>query len=161
TISGNGVGAPTGNNETAGVRLYGSANVADRNIVSANYGAGIAVPNGTAPVGIGNTITRNSIFDNGTITNAAGNPPTGQIGIDLHSPTDAEKTGTAPFVSLNDLNDQDAGGNGLLNFPYVDSAVISGSNLTVTAYARPGTSIELFKAQPDASGFGQGQQYLA
>jgi uncharacterized repeat protein (TIGR01451 family) len=155
TVTRNGVG-PNANVETAGVRVYGSGNVIDRNIISLNYGAGVMVTSGA----LQNTITKNSIFDNGTITNKSGAAASGNIGIDLLSAADNQNVGTSPYVTQNDNGDADAGGNGLFNFPVFTSATLSGTNLILIGYARPGSVIELFIAKADGSGFGEGQTYL-
>lgn len=147
TVSGNGIG-PNANVETPGIRLYGAGNTIDRNIINANFGAGVMVTSGST----GNLITRNSIYGNG--------PTNNQIGIDLLSATDNQSIGTAPFVSVNDSGDADAGGNNRLNYPVVLRAIASGGNLALTGYARPGSAIELFIAAADPSGFGEGKTYL-
>ena len=73
----------------------------------------------------------------------------------------AQGTPTTPlYVTKNDSNDADTGGNNLLNFPVFKRAILSGSTLVVSGYARPGSTIELFIAAPDPSGFGEGQSYL-
>ena len=150
TVTGNGIG--TGASlEDPGIRIYGSNNTVDRNIISSNVGAGILVTSGAGST----VITKNSIFLNGTVGTA-----THEIGIDLLSAGDNQSLGTSPFVTLNDLNDADTGGNGLLNYPILQTATISNGQLTLTGFARPGSSIELFIAQPDPSGFGQGKTYL-
>ncbi len=155
TITGNGVGT-SGAVETAGVRLYGANNSVDRNIINANYGAGVmATANASA-----STITRNSIYANGTVLNKSGGAASAQIGIDLQSSADAETTGTSPYVTVNDSGDGDAGANGLLNFPVLETARVVGGNLVLTGYARPGATVEFFIAAPDPSGFGEGQTYL-
>ncbi|MDQ2977360.1 MAG: right-handed parallel beta-helix repeat-containing protein, partial [Acidobacteriota bacterium] len=146
TIINNGFG-PNANVETAGVRLFGVGNTVDRNIITANAGAGVAVTSNST----GNTITRNSIYANG--------PVTGQIGIDLFKATDDITKGTAPFVTPNDAGDVDVGGNDLFNFPVLTTAVLSGGNLTLSGYARPGSAIEFFIAEVDPSGFGEGKTY--
>ncbi|MEA2173256.1 MAG: trimeric autotransporter adhesin [Blastocatellia bacterium] len=156
TITGNGIG-PNANVETAGVRVYGTGSLIDRNIINANYGAGVLVTTAATQ----NIITRNSIYANGTITNKASAAASGEIGIDLQTATDNENTGTSPFVTINDSGDADAGGNGLLNFPVLVNATIYSGNLILTGYARPGSVIELFIAAPDPRGFGEGQTYLA
>ncbi|MCP9495505.1 MAG: right-handed parallel beta-helix repeat-containing protein [Pyrinomonadaceae bacterium MAG19_C2-C3] len=153
TANGRGVGA---NVETAGVRMFGTNNTIERNVISGNYGAGVMV----TPTATNNLITRNSIFNNGTATNNGGAAASNQIGIDLQTSTDNITTGTSPYVTLNDANDADTGGNGLLNFPVLERATINGSQLTLTGFARPAASLELFIAAPDASGFGEGQTYL-
>ncbi len=147
TVQSNGQGSGTAL-ENPGIRLYGTGSTADRNIVSANSGAGVLVTSGSS----GNRITRNSIYGNGT-----GN---GEIGIDLLSASDNPNLGTSPFVTPNDSGDADTGGNGLLNFPVLVSASLSGGQLTLTGFARPGSSIEVFLAAPDPAGFGEGQTYL-
>jgi uncharacterized repeat protein (TIGR01451 family) len=150
TVTGNGIG--TGANlNNAGIRIFGSNNTVDRNVVSSNVGAGIQVTSGATAL-----ITKNSLFLNGTV----GASPTHQIGIDLQSAGDNQNLGTSPFVTLNDAGDADTGGNGLLNYPVLQSATLSSGQLTLTGFARPGSSIELFIAQADPSGFGQGKTYL-
>jgi len=155
TVTGNGiaVGAAA---EIAGLRMGGNGNRIDRNVVFDNYGAGVMV---LAPAQ-NNTLTRNSIWGNGTIQNLGGAGPTGQIGIDLLAAGDDEAAGTSPFVTLDDLGDADAGANGLLNYPALESAVLLSGNLTLTGWARPGSTIELFLADADPSGFGEGRTYL-
>jgi uncharacterized repeat protein (TIGR01451 family) len=148
TIESNGIGSGV-DLETPGIRVYGSGNTVDHNIVRFNAGAGVLVTSGSS----GNVITRNSIFGNG--------PSTGQIGIDLLAPGDDSSLGTSPYVTPNDSGDGDGGGgNGLLNFPVLLDAKLGSGQLTLTGYARPGSAIELFLAAPDPSGFGEGQTYL-
>jgi uncharacterized repeat protein (TIGR01451 family) len=156
TITGNGIG-PNANVETGGIRVYGTGSLIDRNIINANFGAGVQV----TATATQNTITRNSIYANGTITNKAGAAASGQIGIDLNSATDSELIGTSPYVTINDAGDADAGGNGLLNFPVLVNATVYSGNLILTGYANPGSVIELFIAAPDPRGFGEGQTYLS
>lgn len=140
-IKGNGIG---NNNQLSGIgiRAGSNNNTISQNTITGNKGDGIVgVTSGT-----GNTITQNSIFANG------------ELGIDLNFSTNTSTAGDG--VSLNDLNDADAGANGLLNFPILKTATISGSNLILTGFARPGSVIELFVADPDSSGFGEGKTYL-
>ena len=149
TVDGNGTGTGGGAGQVnTGVRLGGAGNRVDRCIVTASAGAGILV----VSTGTTNTITRNSIFANGTQNN--------EIGIDLQFAGDDETSGTTPFYTRNDNGDADAGANGLLNFPVLETAILAGGNLTLTGWARPGSAIELFTAAPDPSGFGEGQTYL-
>jgi uncharacterized repeat protein (TIGR01451 family) len=147
TVTGNGIG--TGANlEDTGIRIFGTGNTVDRNVISNNVGSGIVVTSSAATT----LITKNSIFGNG----AAGHG----IGIDLQSAGDNQLLGTSPFFTLNDLNDADTGGNGLLNYPILQSATVSNGQLTIAGFARPGSSIELFIAAADPSGFGQGKTYV-
>ncbi len=143
TISNNGSAGV----ETSGVRLYGTGNVIDRNVITGSTGSGILVTSGST----GNTITRNSIAGNG--------PASGEIGIDLLRAADNQNLGTAPFVTPNDAGDGDAGGNGLINFPVVTSAMLAGGSLSLVGYARPGSSIEWFVVTADPSGFGEGTTF--
>jgi hypothetical protein len=160
TVTGNGIGLdPDAGGvavEPSGISLYGTGNVVDRNVINANFGAGVMV----VATASGNRITRNSIYLNGTILNRAGAGPKNQIGIDLLAPADNQSAGTAPFVTLNDLGDGDSGGNALLNYPVLVSAIVAGPNLVVRGFARPGSTVEVFIADPDPSGFGEGRTYL-
>ena len=158
TVTGNGVGIPSALVQSPGITLRtGSASTTlDRNVIRANFGAGIQVNDGAG----GGRLTRNSFADNGTIVGRNGSSATGQIGIDLNSPADNIEFGTAPFVTLNDAGDGDAGGNGLLNFPILVSASLAGGNLVLTGFAAAGSVIELFLANADPRGFGEGETYL-
>jgi len=151
TITGNGTGSGAGLIDP-GIRIFGSSNTVNKNIISANVGAGILVTSGASST----VISQNSIFGNGEV----GGSVTHEIGIDLLSASDSASLGTSPFVTLNDVNDSDTGGNGLLNYPVIQTATISGGQLTLTGFARPGSSIELFISDGDPSGFGQGKTYL-
>jgi uncharacterized repeat protein (TIGR01451 family) len=142
-------GNGTGGAETAGIAIGGASTTLDRNELSANTGAGALVASGATTI----TITRNSIYGNG--------PATGQVGIDLLAAADDGARGTAPFRTRNDNGDVDAGGNGLLNFPVITTAAVAGGNLTISGYARPGSTIELFTSDLDPSGFGEGRTWLA
>ncbi|MFO0969605.1 MAG: LamG-like jellyroll fold domain-containing protein, partial [Gemmataceae bacterium] len=151
TITHNGLGR----GETAGVDIWGSSgDTVSRNIISGNWGPAVMVASNSQ----GNTISQNSIFGNGSVS-VPGGGVSGEIGIDLL--TDTSLVGTAPFRTLNDNGDGDSGGNGLFNAPVITSARSDGTNLTVTGFARPGSNIEFFTADPDPSGFGEGKTYLA
>lgn len=92
----------------------------------------------------GNHITQNSIFDNDS------------LGIDLQN----------DGVTLNDLGDTtDWRANEELNFPVIDSAVYLTGNTTVYGGLDIDTDptlavIEIFKANPDPTGYGEGETYL-
>lgn len=147
TVTGNGIGTG-GSLVNPGIRIYGSSNTVNKNIISSNAGAGVLVTSGAATT----VISQNSIFSNGT-----GSPP--EIGIDLQASTDNANVGTSPFVTLNSPGTH-TGGNGLLNYPIIQTATIDNGQLTLTGFARPGSAIEFFIAQPAPSGFGQGKTYL-
>jgi trimeric autotransporter adhesin len=160
TIAGNGIGGPTGQN--SGMRLQGTNNIIEKNIIRDNAGAGVLVRNTAAF----NLITQNSIFNNGTGTNG-----TGQIGIDLVANGESGDTGTAPFVSSNLATVTGANANDLIHFPVLTSATIGNGNLIVKGFAPTGARIELFVADggvnpnPQPLGysinFGEGRTYLA
>ena len=60
-------------------------------------------------------------------------------------------------VTLNDPGDTDIGANDLYNFPVFETVSLSGGELTLTGFARPDAQIELFIADPDPTGFGEGR----
>lgn len=157
TATGNGVFNAATTPETPGFLVGGSGSLLDRNVARANYGAGFLVPSAAQ----NNRILRASTSANGTITNLGAATPTGQIGIDLLAAADNQIRGTAPFRTLNDPNDADAGGNALTNFPIIQTATVNGATLDVTGFARPGASVELYLVATDPSGFGEGVTYLA
>ncbi len=151
TITSNGYnsgGSPS--TEPVNVAFYslaaGTAITFSNNVVSAAGGPGVIVETATGIV-----ITQNRIFGNGS--------PSG-LGIDL-DPRGVDPNLYAPAqgVSLNDAGDGDAGPNNLLNYPVIQTAVVNGGNLTVTGWARPGSLIEFFVADPDPTGFGEGATY--
>ena len=155
TVTRSGLGTAAGS-ATPGVRVGGSGNTLDRNRLFDNVGAGVMVASGSSA----NVLTRNSIWHDGAILNNGGSGPTGQIGIDLQAGADDPTRGSSPFVTLNDAGDADAGGNGLANFPVLESAVLANGSFTLTGWARPGSTLELFIADPDPSGFGEGRTYV-
>lgn len=132
TLSANGTGA---------VLAGGSNSLFTKNLVFNNNGKGVMV------TGKKNTISKNSFYQND-------NSPNNQtsLAIDI----DPDLTG----VTINDSNDADSGGNDKFNFPVLSTAQISGSNLILAGFARPGSIIELFISDPDPSGFGEGKTYL-
>lgn len=142
TITGNLIknNGASATDQDAGIGLRtGSNNTISLNTITGNQGDGIVV---LAGANTGNTFTRNSIFANG------------DLGIDLGG------ANTGDGVTVNDNGDGDTGANDLLNFPVLTDAFVSGANLVLNGFARPGSVIELFVAAPDATGFGEGQTYL-
>ncbi|MDX2436716.1 MAG: FG-GAP-like repeat-containing protein [Acidobacteriota bacterium] len=142
TITANGWGVTRPN----GIYASGSSETIQRNIIADNAGAAVVVPSTTTPI----LVTRNSIHGNGTVT--------GQIGIDLLASGDDPLV--APFVTVNDDGDVDAGGNGLLNYPVLDTVQLQGADLIVTGWARPASQIEFYMADPDPLSFGEGETWL-
>ncbi len=115
-----------------------------RNRVIDNAGAGILVMAATG------TIASQNIF--------SGN---GGLSIDLDPNTrDPNALGALNGVTLNDNGDADSGPNALLNYPVMTSAIIMNGQLSISGFARPNSSIELYVAQPDPTGFGEGLTYL-
>jgi len=95
-----------------------------------------------------NIITQNSIYNNGP-----GAP--GYLGIDLSD----------DMVTANDGGDPDTGPNQELNFPVINSTVHLAGNTTISGTIDIDTDptqaiVEIFKANPDPTGYGEGQVYL-
>jgi hypothetical protein len=97
----------------------------------------------------GTTLTQNSFSNNGGLS----------IDLDPRS-IDPNSLGAPQGVTLNDNGDADTGPNGLRNFPVVVSASLIGTELSLAGFARPGSAIELYIAQADPSGFGEGLTWL-
>jgi parallel beta-helix repeat protein len=128
----------------------GSNVVFARNRVLSNGGPGIVVLNAS-----GTIFSQNSFSSNGGVAANSG------LAIDLDPNTrDPNTLGTPNGVTINDANDADTGPNGLLNYPVITSAIIANGELSLTGFARPGSAIELYIAQADPSGFGEGLSYL-
>ena len=157
TVLQNGRGTSSELGETPGVRVWGTGNVVDRNIITSNYGPGIL---GIYSAG-SSTFTSNAISANGTITANNGAAASGAIGIDLAATSSTATENAADGVTLNDSGDGDTGSNGLLNYPVLESAIIDGGNLVLSGFARPGSKIEVFIAAADPTGFGEGQTLVA
>jgi Ca2+-binding RTX toxin-like protein len=125
-------------------RLGGTA-AGEGNTIAFSGSSGIQVTGGN-----GLAILGNSIFSNST------------LGIDLDNDADGL---TLDGVTPNDLGDADTGGNGLQNFPVLNSATASGGNITIsgTLNSIPNTTfrVEFFdNTVLDPSGNSEGQTYL-
>jgi hypothetical protein len=105
-----------------GIELAGSNSQITNNLIHSNGGAGLA----TTGSGTGNLFSQNSFYANGTAGAA--------LGIDLNG----------DGVTLNDSGDVDAGSNNLINFPAIQNAFVSGSNMVVSGWSRPGATLEFF-----------------
>ncbi len=114
------------------------------NVIEDNAGPGVVLSNAS------NTrLSRNHFSSNRGLS------------IDLNAVSaDPNSMGAGPGPTLNDLNDADSGANDLLNFPVITSATIIAGEFTLAGFARPGSAIELYVAQPDPSGFGEGLTYI-
>jgi parallel beta-helix repeat protein len=131
--------------------LYTGSNVVFyRNRVLNNGGPGLVL------LGVSGTIvSQNSFSGNGGASAVSG------LAIDLDPNTrDPNSLNTPNGVTINDANDADTGPNGLLNYPVITTAIIANGELSIAGFARPGSTIELYTAQADPSGFGEGLTYL-
>ncbi|MEA1786788.1 Calx-beta domain-containing protein [Arenibacter sp. GZD96] len=113
--------------ENSGIRLFGNNSVITSNIITQNGGAGIVITGGNTAA---NRISQNSIYNNGG------------LGIDIDQRTTGNPTGDG--ITLNDSGDVDNGPNTSLNFPLLAEAYLSGSNLIVKGWSRPGAILEFF-----------------
>ncbi len=154
TVQNNGLLCSPTAGESAGIRSFGTGNSITFNIVANNYGAGVLVQSTATSL-----ISRNSIYGNGDGASSASTTASGQIGIDLLKTSDDLTHGTSPFVTPNDAGDTDTGANGLLNFPVITGASISDGQLTLSGFAPAGSTVEVYVAAPDPTGFGEGQTY--
>ncbi|WP_420321909.1 beta strand repeat-containing protein [Flagellimonas sp.] len=118
TGSGQNGGNCSGNLENMGIQLAGSNAQITNNVVHTNGGTGFVLTGS----GTGNLISQNSFYANGL------------LGIDLNGDS----------VTLNDNGDVDSGPNNLTNFTIIDLVTISGSNLRVRGWSRPGAVLEFF-----------------
>lgn len=123
--------------------MIGGSAPGDGNEIAGHLVNGILVAN---PL-VGVTISGNSIHENG------------DIGIDLVAP------GFEYGVTLNDNRDTDTGGNGLQNFPDLDSVTLHGDTIRVIgalhSSPRSDFTVEFFGSpECDKSGYGEGQTYL-
>ena len=120
------------------------SNIIEHNTIAENGWDGVAVWED----GVNNTnadqnlITQNSIYDNDS------------LGIDL------QNNGVTP----NDPVDGDTGPNQEMNFPVITSASYSGGNTTISGTLdtpNPNTTtVEVFQARLDPTGYGEGETYL-
>jgi len=133
-----------------GYNYTGSNVLFYRNRVRNNGGPGMVLLNAS-----GTILSQNSFSANGGATAVSG------LAIDLDPNTrDPNALNTPNGVTINDASDADTGPNGLLNFPVITSAIIANGELSITGFARPGSAMELYVAQADPSGFGEGLTYL-
>ena len=152
----------THQNAVSGINLLSNVtdNLIEKNVIYSNgtnyasagtkLGAGIKLTIPDNNTMNGNTISKNSIYDNYG------------LGIDLVGTYDGgADSGKADGPTVNDTNDSDSGPNGLLNFPIIEDAQYRQGELRIQGFARPGTIIELFLTSEDASGFGEGKTYIA
>ncbi len=160
TITGSGRdgGSCSGNIENAGILLDGDNSSISNNIIASNGGPGLVLAGGNTS---GNLISQNSFYANGTSSPALG------IDLDLSD-------GIGDGVTLNDNGDTDNGPNGAMNFPIISGAFVSGTNIVIEGWSRPGATIEVFHSDINegtasvgdnqmgfSTDYGEGQIYLA
>ncbi|MFH2143753.1 MAG: T9SS type A sorting domain-containing protein [Bacteroidota bacterium] len=115
---------------------------ANGNIIAYNQGNGVTIMNDNDDF---NLISCNSIFSNNG------------LGIDLY----------LPGVNVNDSGDGDIGPNQGMNYPEIDTVIYySGTGETVVSgkldtQNPENCTIEIFRAIPDPTGFGEGAEYYA
>jgi CSLREA domain-containing protein len=171
TIGGSALGAGNLISGNAGhgvlIEYGGDANLIEGNLIGTQA-------NGTSALGNNNSnVHVERSFDNRIIGNTIAFSTEEDTGISVQDSSGIEMRRNSIFqnvglgidlnddgVSLNDLGDIDGEANGTLNFPILETATISGGNLTITGFARPNVEIELFIADPDPTGFGEGKSFL-
>ena len=127
-----------------GIRNGSSENLVQKNIASGNA-AGISVNIELSGQTDGNQITENSTYDNSG------------LGIDLH----ADESGEAfDGVTLNSPTSGASGSNLLVPYPVITEAEMNGDTLTFSGFSEPGGEIEVFEADTDPTGFGEGRRFL-
>jgi parallel beta-helix repeat protein len=134
------------NNLGAGIaiRAGSSGNQITKNIASGNA-AGIYVNAEQAGQTDGNVIAKNSTFANRGLA------------IDLH----AGESGVAfDGVTLNSPNSGLGGSNRLVAYPVIEAAKLKVGMLIFSGFAAPGSIIDVFLAEADPTGFGEGGSHL-
>ena len=156
TFTGNGVFS---GGQLSGIGLRGSgssSNTIANNTFTGNKGAGIVAVSGTT----NNVFSQNSFSGNGFKSDGTIATVGRGLAIDLTVTADQNNGANGDGVTVNDLSDTDTGANGLVNFPVLTTAAISGTELVLNGYARPGALVELYLAAPDPTSFGEGATYL-
>jgi len=170
--------------ESMGAAIYcagaGSNGVMSYNVIANNAGPGLILMQAANYV-----LSRNSFYGNGRATSTTrglgidsvlGRNTPNPLGTSNDGNRDPNNFCTAggdcasAYVTLNDYGDAVPAGtvggaagvpNPLVNFPVIEKASISGGLLTIQGWARPGSQIEFFIAASNASGFGEGQTFIA
>jgi uncharacterized repeat protein (TIGR01451 family) len=142
-------GVLAGEGETGGIRVFGVGSVVRYNVVSGTAGPGIVVAYGNAGVGADNTITKNSVYNNGTLsididqTNLSGNP-------------------NGDGVTANDGAWNPGAQNDGMDYPVFTLVTILGTTLHVEGYVGTSASplagthtVEIFIADDDGNNNGE------
>ena len=134
------------------VQIGGTA-AGEGNVIAFSQGAGVLIDYSTINV-LSNTIRGNSIHGNGA-AHGAGSPS--PLGIDLGNPGGFGQGG----LTLNDLDDPDAGPNANQNFPLLSSAVSGGGSTTIHGHlnSTPSTQFAIDFYSNDAC-VGRPQDFL-
>lgn len=137
----------TSGNEPTGIAAWnysGSGNEISLNVIENNAGPGVMLSAAS-----GTRLSQNRFSNNRGLS------------IDLYpASTDPNSMDAPNGPTLNDSGDGDSGANGLLNFPVITAATIANGEFSVAGFARPASAIELYVAQADPTGFGEGLTYL-
>jgi hypothetical protein len=168
TISNNGVGVANNTGEEgSGLRVFGATNptIISNNVLTGNNGSGVLVEGTASQVTISRNVTSgNTRLGIDLLTTGETNLNSTAAG----TPFWNGNTGTTSNVTVNDNGDTATGGNGLLNFPVLTTANVSGTSVVINGYARPGSLVEFFLATPLTTdptnsnrNFGQGSSFLA
>jgi parallel beta-helix repeat protein len=127
-----------GNVESGILVQESGSNTLESNAITASGRAGIMVLGAS----LQNRVTKNAIYDNRT------------LGIDLNG----------DGVTQNDPSDLDSGPNNLRNFPIITSVSEETSGMMISGFLpapmAATQTIELFRAMPNPSGYGEGGQFL-
>ena len=119
--------------------MVGGTLTGQGNTIANNSAAGISF---FSSAGSSNALRRNLIYDNGG------------LGIDFNN----------DGVTLNDPGDGDgitpAEPNEWMNFPVIYNVVFSGPNVIITGEARPGATVEFFRAALDGDTHGEADYYI-
>ncbi len=159
TVTGNGF-AGQANQETSGIRLFGTDNEVTLNLIQNNFGDGVlVVGDGTAlnQPSLRNEIGRNSFSGNGSnaidLLADSGDPNFGD-GITLNGGAD------------NACSYLTSTGNDGLEYPVISTADYSGGTTTIVGQACPSSTVEIYRAAVGVgdtnagTDYGEGERYL-
>ncbi len=160
-----------GGQETQGVRLYGTGNIVQLNLIQNNVGAAVLVVGRQGALGgtpsTENRISKNSFSANGSnaidlVVDGSADNDTGD-GITLNDGTllgDSSVANTCGTVATH--------GNEGLDAPIIDLVLLGGGGATVRGRSCPGAEVEIYRAVADGDGsdtsgstdYGEGVAYL-
>jgi hypothetical protein len=158
---------------TTGIRLNGSSNTVIRNFLGVSSNGVDPIPNTTNILIAGsNNAIGTSAIDKNTIvfSGGAGVAVTGGLGNSIRFNSINSNSGLGidlgnDGVTANDPSDADTGPNNLVNYPVITSANTAGLGITIQGAldSSPQAVFTLdfyWSSSGDASGFGEGQNYI-